>query len=346
MASFSTPRHMDDIEKSAGQYGWGNLSFTDLITKFDISRFPDFQNAAEPYLAYIIMSRPDINLGNGNLDTLKRHPMTASYANDVYGYKLLQSLSNLSVSQMFLPIITTRAMSYSTGDVQLKTIDKGNTFYGHVIKYGKHSEDHKVGGTITLDFRNDRYQSMMKAIYLWMCYIYIVSKTGAVVPTEAYENTGILDYAASLYYLVTRRDGRELVYWEKLTGVFPVSAPFSIYSFSDDLIVQDRVSFEFAYGVKSDPNDPEVLMDLNYLSGISSSSFHQIAQSTRYHSTVDGHKNDPFVQKFGKSIVYPDNKQLPFAKGNVFATCPFIHMVKSIASGGNTIKYYLDWLDL
>lgn len=345
--NYDTPHIMDDIEEKAGPFGWGNLTFSDLIDKFDISKFPDFQNSAEPYLCYIIMSRPDLNGSNENINVLKNHTMTSAFMNDMYGSKLFRSMSNLSTSNMFLPIITTRAMSYSTSDIQIKTVEKGNTYYGHMIKYGKHSEDHRIGGTMTIDFRNDRYLSIIKMMYLWASYIHIVSRTDAISPTMESQQSGELDYAASLYFIVTRRNAREIVYWEKLVGVFPVSIPFSMFSYSDDMIVQDRVSIEFNYSIKDYPCDPSILMDLNYLSGEDVTSFRKNSKFWNQAKTsgVDAYKRDPFYQKYRDKIVYPNGKNSPFGLGNVFATFPYVHVVRDGSSTTNsTLKYYLDWI--
>ena len=57
-------------------------------------------------------------------------------------------------------------MSYAVQDAQIKTIEKGHTFYGHFIKYGKHSEEHKVANTISIDFRNDYYHSVLQTIWI------------------------------------------------------------------------------------------------------------------------------------------------------------------------------------
>ena len=336
--------YQKEIDQRKERYGWSYTDFDHMVDDFNLSRLPDYENAAEPYLCYILMSKPMLNLAlynkgrRGyndeyyqaiqNFNTLKQHSMTAAFANDLYGEKLLLSLSEYG-NNIWLPIITTKAMSYTVGDVELKTVDKGNTYYGHVIKYGKHSEDHKISGTMSIDFRNDRYLSILKMMYLWMCYIYIVSKTGAVVPKLLYQRNGILDYASSIYYLVTRRDGRELVYWEKLIGVFPTRCPMSIFSSSDTAILEDRVNIEFTYGIKDDPCDPSILLDINYRSGDTNSS---IRDKTRWHS--DRYGSGLSNQKF------LDNHETPFVKGDVFAHNPYIQIRKD---SNGTLKYYLQW---
>lgn len=347
------PIELDIMRANGNRIGIGDLSFSDLIEKFDISRFPDWENAAEPYLSYVVMSRPDLNGDSATRTVLQNHTMTSAFYNDVYGKQLYHSMSNKTSSSsltknnnMFLPLITTRAMSYQTVDVAIRTVEKSTTFYGHVIKYGKHSEEHKVGGSISIDFRNDRFLSVLKMIYLWMCYIWLVSKTGDIEPVMEYQRNGVLDYAASIYYFVVRRDNRELVFWEKLTGVFPKTTQFSMFSSNDDFIMQDKVSIEFDYGIRSDPCDPEVLIDLNMLSGLSSTKIQQMAHfntKNKSGTTSKSFTKDPFVTGVGgvKNIAFANSLETPFALGNSFAAYPFAHTMRM---EDDSLRYYLDWV--
>ena len=328
--------YQEDIDRQKIRYGRSYTDFDKTVDYFNISRLPDYSNAAEPYLAYIFMSRPMLNIAvsgwvgddnsSANLSALKSNAMTAAFTNDAYGSKLLQSLS-AGARNAWLPIITTKAMSYSVGDIELKTVEKGNTYFGHVLKYGKHSEDHKISSTVTIDFRNDRYLSILKLMYLWMTYIHQVSKNDSIQPQLLFQRNAILDYAASIYYLVTRRDGREIVYWEKLVGVFPIKIPMSIFSSNDTMILEDKVSIDFSYGIKADPCDPSILFDINMLSGDA-------------YTTV-GNKMSGLSSLSNE--VYPTGsrmQEVPFAMGDQFALNPYIKVSRSYT--GN-LKYYLCW---
>ena len=310
--------YIKEFQQNGVRYGWSYTDFNKLVNYYNISRLPDYENATEPYLAYILFSKPMLNLARSsdrafdenaqsNLSAMQSNPMSAAFSNDPYGLQLLMSLAECTGNN-WLPLLTTRAMSYSVTDVELKTVDKGNTYFGHVLKYGKHSEEHKISNTVSIDFRNDRFLSVLKMIYLWMCYIYNVSNAG------------------SIYYLVTRRDGREIVYWEKLVGVFPLNAPFSIFNFSDNFIIEDKLSINFQYGIRADPCDPNILLDINVLSG-------RTAQSAR---------NGMWTSRNVLSgEVRQDNGESPFVLGDVYATYPFVTMQRG---DDNTIKYYLRWI--
>lgn len=339
-SNFTAPDDMDYIEKNAGRFGWGSLTFDQLIKQFDVARFPDYDNMAEPYIGHIFMSRPDINLGNGNLEVLRNHPMTAMFVNDAYGLELLKSLSGMA-SNVWMPIITNRAMTYTVSDFAIKTVEKGNTYYGHVLKYGKHSEDHKVGGTISIDFRSDRQLAILKMMYIWMAYIYIISKTGEVVPKSLYEETGILDYAASIYYIVTKRNMRDIVYAEKLVGVFPINLPFSMLSYNDGMIIQDQLTIDFAYGIKCDPMDPSIFVDINYLSGLPVSDIENYTMERA--SLIDWDQSGKFCQRYGERLINPTVYEGPFVKSNILASFPYIHVVQDPAD--MSLHYQLEFMN-
>lgn len=362
---FDLNDYMRDIQKHAGgeRIGASYTDFEKMMKYYNLSRLPDYENAAEPYLAYILMSRPSINMvvpgtvaydsfragasdegtvAYQNFMNFRKNTMTAAFANDAYGQQMLGALCRES-SNPWLPVITTKAMSYTVGDMEIKTLEKGNTYFGHMIKYGKHSEEHKIAGSMSIDFRNDRYLSILKMTYLWMCYIYLVSKTKTIVPTMECQKNGILDYTGSLYYLVTRRDGREIVYWEKLVGVFPTKSPLSIFSFSDNMILEDRVSIDFAYSIRSDPCDPSILMDINILSGDTMGQIEKrMMAKNNTILTKTGYKHGlvGLPESLRDKQVMPNAYETPFVKGDVFATNPYIQM-RTMQDG--TIKYYLLW---
>jgi len=343
------------------QYGQSYADFTDLIDHFNLSRLPSYESVPMPFIGHIIMTRPSLYVQPStstssysesnsiaeapnmikNFNALKNHPKTSAFVNDAYGQKLLKMLSESSNSY-YMPVFTTRAASYSVNDVQLKTVEKGQTYYGHTIKYAHYNEEHKFGGSISIDFRNDYYYSILKTVYIWMAYIDIVSRGEIVKPSYISQMNGILDYCGSIYYLVTDMSMSKLQYWEKLTGVFPRSAPFSIFSYNDMPGVEDKISIEFDFGMKSDPCDPNVLFDLNMLSA---NSYTQAANFMRYGPAyLNQQKTINYADVNRKSdwskAVRADNFKGPFGLGDAFAAKPIIQAVKN----GSTLNYYLHWL--
>lgn len=350
------------------EYGKSYADFYDLVSYFNVSRLPDYDNAPTPFIGHIIMTRPSLYVdttssvyggyttGNTaeapdpakNFGAMRANAKTSAFVNDYYGKKLLRMLSYNS-SSFYMPLFTTRAVSYSVGDVALRTVEKGGTFCGHLIKYGIYSEDHKIGGTISIDFQNDYYWSILKTIYIWMMYIDIASRSDAIRPSWVAQKSGLLDYCGSIYYLVTDMGGSKLIYWEKLTGVFPKSAPFSLLSMENNPVVQDKITIEFDYGMKSDPMDPSVLFDLNMLSG---GTFGAANNYLAYGPAGSGTMyklpdySSPAASGGWSKETRPDGFSrggASFAIGDAFAKKPIIQCVKDTNTTG-AYSFYLHWL--
>lgn len=337
------------IKQNNVRIGKSFMDFSDLLSYFDVSRLPDYDGMAMPYIGHVIFTRPSLNVsvygGTGpsmddkaraNYKAMQANSITSAWVNDKYGKKILHYLSDAS-DTCYLPVFTNRAMSYAVQDAQIKTIEKGHTFYGHFIKYGKHSEEHKVANTISIDFRNDYYHSVLQTIWIWCAYIAIVSKSASIAPSTIYQENAILDYAASIYYIVTRADSTSIVYWEKLTGVFPKNIPLSMFSYNDAMWTEDKLTIEFEYAVRSDPKDPNVLFDLNVLSAPST------WQAQMYMlGGVTGQERQNF-NRFNKDaslLTRPDSFDGPYGRGNAFAMCPII---KAGQTQDGSLQYYLQW---
>lgn len=248
-------------------FGYSTQTTIDQMMYFDPYRLPSIENAPEGLIGHVFMSRPSLNLSDDNIEFMRRSTKTAAFFNDPVARAAMWSMTDHSPTR-WLPLIYKKAKNYTVNDYEIKATEKGGTYFGHTVRYGLHNEESKFGGTFTLEFRNDKDQSILKMMYLWMQYIYLISSERNFLPTVANMKNGVLDYAGSLYYLVTDRSGRVIKYWEKLVGVFPTKAPFSIFSWNDDVFAQDTVSIDFNYGFRTDPMDYDVLVDFMYTSGL------------------------------------------------------------------------------
>ena len=159
--------------------------------------------------------------------------------------------------------------------------------------------------------------------------------------------SGILDYAGSLYYLATDLSGSRLIYWEKLTGVFPKSAPFSLLSMQDGPVIEDKITIEFEYGMRSDPMDPNVLFDINMLSANDN-----YTTAVRYMQfgpgSTQAYKLPDLRTPGGRALWNNATRADGFARGGAtfglgdqFAKKPII---QAIRGSNNTLNYYLHWL--
>lgn len=270
---------------------------------FNLTALAPYEQMPEPYLGHIFMTRPSLYLTSGNMDKLRQLPTTAGLITSQADVEFFNMLK-YDAKTRWLPVVTNFAKNYTVNDMELKSVDKAETYYGHTIKYARHNEEYKHGGTISLDFRNDKSRSIMRLMWFWMSYIYNVSREDYLdISFETMWN-GILDYDASLFYLVTKRDGRTLVYWEELVGLHPRRVPLSDFSWNDNFIIQDSVSIDFDYNIRRDPLDPGILADINCLS-IQAIDANNVSvtriSSDSHHVINDVYSSGPVV-KVGKNV--------------------------------------------
>lgn len=301
--------------------GYVDESFSTLLEKFNVWNLPEYDNVPEPFIGHIFMSRPSLEI-RPNLQNMKKLSVLHGVMADAYGEQLALSLDRNAPSK-WLPIITSRAKNYQVEDIELQSVEKSSTFFGHTITYSKHNEEYKSGKTISIDFRNDRFNSIFKLMYIWMFYIHTVSRSSSyIIVNPDYEEQGILDYCASIYYVVTRSDNSRIIYWDKLVGVRPKKLPVSMYNWDDAIKIVDSVSIDFEYAMRSNPMDPAILMDINMLNNRT-----ETQASTILH-------NDPF-NRF--EFIQPDRCGIGGIDNPKFASNVNVVAVRS----GNGIEYYL-----
>lgn len=253
------------LPTSYADSGLSTATYLQTQTLFNLTNLAPYQQIPEGYIGHVFMCRPDLNLSENNIDKLRKLPTTAGLLtsqDDLESFKMLSGRSKTK----WLPIVSNKAKNFTVTDMELKSIEKGEGYYGQSVRYAKHNEEYKHGGSISLEFRNDRYNSILKTMWFWTCYMYNVTKEDYL--EVEFDNlwNGKLDYCASIFFLLTKRDGRELVYWDELVGVFPRRIPLSDFTWNDNIITNDTVTIDFEYSIRRDPLDPGILADINCLS--------------------------------------------------------------------------------
>ena len=244
----------------------------------------------------------------------------SGYMIDYKLHYLVSHLSNYATSK-YVPLVYNRFKSYTPIEPELKTAESIPTFFGHQVKYGIRSEEHKKGKNISIEFRNDRFHSIYHTMNFWELYIKYISNTSYIEPLLEFSKNGILDYGASLYYIVTKRDFKEIVYWEKLVGVMPTHInAASLFAYNDaGFNVEDTVVVDFEYSVAADPMDPSILQDLN-----------EITFGTGNASRADTARNLGMVKStVNARVEYQTRRTFPF--------------IRSMRLSNGEIKNYLCW---
>lgn len=251
--------------------------------------------------SFIFMTKPDLNLYKTNNDgTVERGTLNSDLAllpefvyiarNSDIGIDILDSLEYFgtdSGNTPWLSIITNQAEGYSPIDREIGYTEVGETFHGHKVLYGKHDFKHNVAGTVTIPFSERRDLSLYYTLKVWTEYIHCINM-GLVEPRDIHMVNRELDYAVSLYYIQTDETMENIVYWEKLTGVFPLKCPDSFFAWNKGEPGKNmEYDIEFAYSMRSVLRSWD-LLELNrlYKKNIAND------ESTEYYKAPDGTYTD------------------------------------------------------
>ena len=215
--------------------------------------------------SFVFMTKPDLNLYKldenneviqGQMNPSLLHMPEFKYIgrNKYLGSRILDSLEywgTKSSGTPWLSIITNQAEGYSPIDREIGYTEVGETFHGHKVLYGKHDFKHNIAGTVTIPFSERRDLSLYYTLKIWTEYIHCLT-LGLVEPHPIHIKNSELDYAVSLYYIQTDETMENIIYWEKLTGVFPLKCPDSFFEWSKGNPGKEmNYEIEFAYSMRS-----------------------------------------------------------------------------------------------
>lgn len=263
-------------------YNKDNISkgyFSDLQKKLYNSfnrnkiAFPDKE--LNKTFAYVFFTRPDLNILQRGA-TAKDLVLTKQVSYDKkYQYLwennpwCLKSLVQAGNSyHKFMVFLSNEALSFEVGDVVLKTIEHGETFNGHKIIYGRSDIESNVAGEMSIRYVDTVNLDVFKLHLAWVDYINKVSR-GVFCPKRDYIKSKILDYASSCYYFLCGPDGSTILYWQKLTGVFPTNTSENTFSWdSGTLLAKPEINIKYSYSFKN-TMDPIILSEFNMMAATS-----------------------------------------------------------------------------
>jgi hypothetical protein len=267
------------VQKTSNEmnkFGWylerRNMNITHntkVLTMLNKFRIPDYNDVFEGSKHHIFITRPDLQLfdANGLLPGVKRIPyMSDLYDDRMYGRHILEQLqqSGSKLESNFIPSLGNVCKGYTPVDDEIDAVERGETKHGHKIVYAKHNFKTRSAGTVSLPFMDNRNLMVYKTIKAWVDYIEHVS-IGLTKPRREYILKPRLDYASSLYYVVTKPDMTEIIYWEKLVGLFPINIPNSAFAFQEGQSIVPEYNISFRYSMKDRSMNPYILRELNML---------------------------------------------------------------------------------
>lgn len=245
--------------------------FTDIQSKIHNSFnrnkcvIPDYH--LNKTFAYVFFTRPDCNiLKNGS----SGWQLTEDVKSDPkYVYLKKNNLSCLkslvgdgNPNHDFLVLLSNEARSYEVSDHVIQTVNHGETYTGGRVVYGRSDHESNTSGEISVRYTDSVNLDIFKLHTVWVDYINKVYR-GVFRPKDDYISKKILDYACSCYYFLCGSDGQTILYWQKLTGVFPVNTGESTFSWDcGTLLSKPDISIKYMYSMKT-PMDIVHLNEFN-----------------------------------------------------------------------------------
>ena len=238
------------------------------MTKYNRFKIAFADDQLTKTFAHVFFTRPDLNIFTpGSDENLKLNSQTSIDPLFTYLYEtdrnILASLTRrLSVNHDFNFLLSSKAGSFELNDEELTTVEHGETYTGHKMKYGKHTIASKTAGSFSINFSDDSDLRVYKMHKAWIEYISKVYR-GIFKPHPEYARERVLDYPVSAYYFLCGPDGETIIYWSKYTGVFPSSIPNATLSWTEGSILNmPKYSIQYQFSWKDDFN-PLSLAEFN-----------------------------------------------------------------------------------
>ena len=260
--------------KSEAYYNTSSTYYSDLQTKlynsFNRNKTPFADKELSKTFAYVFFTRPDLNIlarsNGGALALTEQTGYDPKYkylwANNNWCLKSLVTAGNSY--HKFLVLLSNEAKSFEVNDTVLKTVEHGETYNGNKVIYGSSDQESNAAGEMSIRYVDTCNLDIFKLHVAWTDYINKVSR-GIFEPKREYKLNRILDYASSCYYFLCGPDGSTILYWQKLTGVFPVNTGESTFSWdSGTLLAKPEINKKYMYSMRN-TMDPYILQEFNSL---------------------------------------------------------------------------------
>jgi hypothetical protein len=217
---------------------------------------------------HIFFTRPDLNIFDGSSKNKKWITQCENDPFIQYIYKrnpsILDQLVLLNGSDhQFMMLLSNKATNFPLTDDGINAGTLGKSRNGYQVAYGRR-RDSELGSSLSISFRDTRNFDILNLHKIWLDYITNVYR-GKWTPKSEYIYQKILDYAVSVYVIVTAEDFETILFWSKYYGLFPISVPYSsiVWSGAGTTVQSPDLSISYRYSWKEDLN-PAALAELNY----------------------------------------------------------------------------------
>lgn len=277
-----------------------NKLFHEKFNRFRI-QYPDyFMNGT---LAYVVMTRPDLNLFRSD-DDLSYSNLQTQVLNDPQMYYILNAdletaktlTKGYSSKHHFNPLLSNTLTSLDISDESIDTLETGETFTGFKTQYAKSNIRSMTAGTINLRFPETYNMSITHAHQLWCNYESCVYR-GSMEPKDKYIWNKELDYACDIYYFLLDKEDMLIRYWCKYTGCFPLNVNKSVFSYdAGSELNHPELSITYAYFAREDMSSMTINEFNNNAGALNTGFKYRANYIPSINASGNTWSNAPFVQ--------------------------------------------------
>ncbi len=116
-------------------------------------------------------------------------------------------------------------------------------------------------GEVTITYQDDMNLNVLMFHHMWIRYMDNIAR-GTMSPKDTYIRKKILDYMSSIYVIILKHDGMSISAFYKMTGVFPVNAPWSNVGLNPGTAADGKTTITYAY-CHIERMNPSILFDFN-----------------------------------------------------------------------------------
>lgn len=224
------------------------------FNRFRLHMDEDFDSSG---ISYVFFTKPHCNLVKGDL---KNDAFLNSLGKLPNGKTLIDSLDGLNGSgNKLIKILSNSAENFDTKDTTLTTNELSENRIGSKLSIPGSTTDSTTIDSFAIDYTEYSDLGILFLHKAWVDYIHCVRR-GIIAPNANYIKEKVLDFVSSVYYFRMDESGKQIKFYSKYTGVYPINVPYSAMSFHLGEPRIKKLNITYNYSFKEDMN-PEILDD-------------------------------------------------------------------------------------
>lgn len=251
--------------KSAGIYDRADIEWYNKFNRFG---YIDPYNNVTTTREYVFFTKPDLHMFDSK-DSGILNPELASlpiFVDAHMRYRPVMEQLQISAdpNNPFMNLLSNSLKStLDLPGINAEDVQTSQNIYGTTLSYRKGSYQSDEAHEFSLEFEDTKYLEVYMLFKLFDEYERRKTWGDITPPDLNYRYRKILHDQFSIYKFIVGEDGMQILYYAKLTGVYPKSVPRD--AFSD---MPDNGALRFSVQFKAqfvEDMDPRILVDFNTL---------------------------------------------------------------------------------